>query len=255
MKAKGLLPLLAAAWLLGGLPGCKGGGSPTTPNPPPPTVALSGSVTSAGKPLSDVRIFLSGDSTKDTATGADGRFSFLGIPGASFVVTPVLQNFVFTPSSYTVGGVSRSDLDFTASAESGGSLVGTTAPNFVAVDQNGRPVNLHDYLGKVIFIDICADWCGSCRVEATKLEALYQGYKDQGLQVITVLTQGSATAWAAEFNQTFPVVEDKTGAISAPYQTGWIPVNVIIDRNMVIRYHKSIDYDEALFTAIIKTYL
>jgi peroxiredoxin len=212
-------------------------------------------VTSAGKPLSDVRVFLSGDSSKDTTTGPDGKFSFLGIPGSSFVITPVLQNFVFTPPSYTVGAVSRSDLDFTASAESGGSLVGTTAPNFAGVDQNGQPVNLYSFTGKVIFLDICADWCAPCRIEATKLEALYQSYKDQGLQVITVLTQGSAAAWAAQFKQTFPVIEDKTGAISAPYQTGWIPINVIIDRNMVIRFHQSIDYDEALFTAIIKTYL
>jgi hypothetical protein len=51
------------------------------------------------------------------------------------------------------------------------------------------------------------------------------------------------------------VIEDKTGAISAPYMTGWVPVNVIIDRDMIIRFHQAIDYDEALFTSIIGSYL
>jgi hypothetical protein len=49
-----------------------------------------------------------------------------------------------------------------------------------------------------------------------------------------------------------PSVLDNGGPAAS---TGWVPVNVIIDRDMIIRFHPAIDYDEALFTSIIESYL
>jgi peroxiredoxin len=247
-----LLFLISGALCVGSA--CRGG-SPGSSEPPPPEYTLSGTVTLEGEGLAGVDVLLSGATSGSARTDGRGAYTFANVSGDRFLITPRLEGFTFEPASYNVGGATRTDLDFAATEESGDSLIGRTAPDFAAVDQNGLPVALSSYLGKVIFIDFCADWCGSCRVEASKLEALSQKYKDRGLQVLTVLIDGSAAAWAAEYGLTFPVIEDTTGAISAPYMTGWVPVNVIIDRDMIIRFHQAIDYDEALFTSIIESYL
>jgi len=260
MNARGFLFILAVLTALGVSAACKPG-SPTSPGPPPPPpppppsgVTFSGTVTSTDMGVAGIKILLTGDASRSTTTDGLGEFLFRNVSGTSFVITPWHLFYKFDPSSYAVGAQTRSDLNFTATETSESMLVGTTAPDFTGVDQNGKTVSLYSYRGKVIFIDICADWCGSCRAEAPQLEALYQAYKAQGLQVITVLTEGSAAEWAAQYNQTFPVIGNGAG-IAAHYATGWVPVNIVIDRDMIIRFHQSVDYDEALFTSIIKSYL
>ena len=79
--------------------------------------------------------------------------------------------------------------------------VGDIAPDFTAVDQNGQTLSLYSYRGKVLLINFSADWCGSCRVEAPLLETLYQNYKDQGFQALTILVDGSAAAWASAYKR------------------------------------------------------
>lgn len=253
MMAKCLGCILAASLALGGVAACKSGG-PTDPDSPA-GLTFNGTITSSGSALSGLRVYLMGDASQSAYTDAHGFYSFRGLSGSNFFITALLPYHSFAPAGYALGAQSRSGLDFTGTTGPYGYTVGTTAPDFAALDQDGRVVSLHSYLGKVILLDFCADWCGSCRAEAPELESLYQSYKDQGLQVLTVLIDGSAAAWASEYKSTFPILEDKTRMISNPYDTSWIPVNVIIDRTMTIRYREAIDYDADLFTSIIRAYL
>jgi peroxiredoxin len=180
-------------------------------------------------------------------------FSFASVSGNNFVVTPSLEGYSFNPSKYDLGSRSRTDLTFTAAKSTVPGV--DTAPDFTALDQNGQVVSLYSYRGKVILINISADWCGSCRAEAPQLEALYQKYKDQGFQAITILADGSAADWASTYKVTHPVIEDKSRSISNPYVTGWFPTQVILDRTMIIRYKEGEDYDEDRIVALIKQYL
>jgi len=133
-------------------------------------------------------------------------------------------------------------------------MIGDIAVDFSAKNQIGGDTSLYAYFGQVVLLNFSADWCSSCRQEAGHLEKLFQDYRDRGFQIIMVLGAGDPAAWASEYKLTFPIVEDWTGSVSTPYDTSWIPLNIILDRNMTIRASLG-DYDEPTFIAVIKKYL
>ena len=135
-----------------------------------------------------------------------------------------------------------------------GTKVGNRAIDFTAKDQNGNNVSLYDYSGKVILVNMSADWCGPCRNEASHLEDLYDEYKGRGFQIITVLTSGDPKEWADEYRLTFPVLDDNSQAIWGQYGEGYVPLNMILDRDMVIKY-KTAGYDETTIRNLIERYL
>jgi peroxiredoxin len=252
MRGKFIYIVLVAFTAMGFWAACKGG-SPTTP-PPPANITFRGSITSGGAKLSGVPVYLSQDVSKSAVTDANGEFSFTGISGSEFVITPSLTNTAFSPSNYELGSQSRTDLVFTVQPASFGSTVGAIAANFSASNQSGGNTSLYQLFGKVILIDFSADWCGPCRDEAGRAEALYQAYKGKGFEMMTILISGSPALWASTYNLTFPVLDDTSTSLWAVYGEGYIPLNIVLDRNMTIRY-KAAGYDEAAITAVIKKYL
>jgi len=263
MKWTHLVTVLVSLAVLPGAAAC--GGSPTAASGTerrldggsPAVFTFSGVVRLRSAGLESVEVGLSGDATRSTRTNAQGAFTFADVPGRNFVVTPVDGGYSFTPPKYELGPVSRTDLDFTAASRA--IRVGDAAPDFAGVDQHGQPLTLYSHRGQVVFIDISADWCGSCRAEAPRLEALYQEYKDQGLQVLTILVDGSAAAWASTLKVTHPVIEDRNRAISAPYEAAWLPTNVLLDRTLTIRFWdndgEGEDFDEAAILPLLKQLL
>ncbi|NNN07057.1 MAG: TlpA family protein disulfide reductase [Elusimicrobia bacterium] len=60
------------------------------------------------------------------------------------------------------------------------------APDFAAVDINGRKLSLSDYKGEVVLLDFWATWCEPCRTEVPEFARLQRKYGSQGFQVIGV---------------------------------------------------------------------
>ena len=251
MRSRALILLWASSLALSLLAACKKG-SPTDPDSP--ALIFKGSISSGSQKLSNISVYLSWDDSKSTQTNANGVFQFSGFSGSHFIITPSLVGHAFSPSNYTLASQPRNDINFTAQPASFGSDLDDIAADFTAKNQSNYNVTLYEHFGKVILIDFSADWCGSCRDEASRAESLYQQYKDRGFQVITILTSGSPADWAGEYSLTFPVLDDNSWKLWDIYGEEYIPLNIILDRNMTIRYKES-GYDETTIANTIKKYL
>jgi hypothetical protein len=79
---------------------------------------MSGTVTdsTSGTGLAGVTMTLSGASTSTTTTDSSGDYSF-GLANGSYVVTPSLTGYTFTPTDLpeTISGADVTAVDFTAS--------------------------------------------------------------------------------------------------------------------------------------------
>jgi len=88
------------------LSGC-GGGSDQT-------YTISGRITSAGSPLAGVTVILAGDTSMIVTTDANGNYTFSGVPGGTFTVTPSLAGSPFRPLFRNVwlDGIDGAGFDF-----------------------------------------------------------------------------------------------------------------------------------------------
>lgn len=142
-----------------------------------------------------------------------------------------------------------------------GTKIGQRAENFTLLDQNGNQVSLHDYIGKVILLDLSTMWCSPCQAEAAEAEELYQAYKLRGFIILSVLCQdyiggppatSDCKAWANLYGLTFPVLADNNVNVWNLYDDeGYIPLNLIIDKKMVIQY-KDAGYEPAIKESFIQ---
>ncbi len=94
---------------------CGAAASSTTP-----ANSISGGV--SGTALQGVQISLTGPVTANATTNASGTYSFPGLPGGNYTVTPALAGYTFNPSSSTVtlvSGAVSSGNNFVESAYTG----------------------------------------------------------------------------------------------------------------------------------------
>lgn len=116
--------------------------------------------------------------------------------------------------------------------------VGTAAPAFTLPGLDGRKVNLADYKGKVVFLNIWATWCPPCREEMPSIEKLYQELKGEDFEILAASVDLSGAEAVAPFMKryglTFPALLDTKGEVQHLYGTTGIPETFIIDRDGVI---------------------
>jgi len=63
---------------------------------------------------------------------------------------------------------------------------GKPSPTFSYPDTEGNAVSLADLLGKVVYIDVWATWCGPCRAEIPYLKELAEEYKDRNVAFVSI---------------------------------------------------------------------
>jgi thiol-disulfide isomerase/thioredoxin len=116
--------------------------------------------------------------------------------------------------------------------------------------------------GKVVFLNFWATWCGPCKAEMPSMEALYQRFKDRGLEIVAVNYGESEKVVAGffeQFNLSFPSALDPEGQVNGLYGVAALPTTYIIDRegNIITRVVGSINWDTpelfAAFEALLNS--
>lgn len=111
------------------------------------------------------------------------------------------------------------------------------APDFTAVDHQGKPVKLSDYRGKVVLLNFWASWCGVCKTEKPALAAMSE---DMASSDFVILALASDHTWVDVLGAlveglapTFRMPEklDMPGALKAYAEAlpRGIPFNVLLD--------------------------
>jgi len=145
--------------------------------------------------------------------------------------------------------------------------IGEHPCNFELLNHTGEKVELYDYYGKIIIIDLSTMWCGVCNTIATKGDELALRYGSENLVWLTILIedyygespdQSMLSDWQSRFNIQSQVLGgsrdliDHTAENGYPV-TGW-PTLVVIDRDMVLKHGIS-GWSENLITQWIEEML
>jgi len=82
--------------------------------------------------------------------------------------------------------------------------------DFTLKDVNGKDVRLADYKGKVVLLDFWATWCVPCKIEIPIFIDLYNRYKNQGFEVVSIVLLdrfANAKPYAAKMQMNYPVLD------------------------------------------------
>jgi peroxiredoxin len=108
------------------------------------------------------------------------------------------------------------------------------APDFSLPDLDGNIRRLSSFRGRVVLLNFWATWCPPCRVEMPSLEALYQAYRHQGLEVVAVASdvQGVEVVqpFIAQHHLTFLSLLDTTSHVTRVYGVTSLPTTYVLDQ-------------------------
>ena len=113
---------------------------------------------------------------------------------------------------------------------------GNLAPDFELETLDGETIQLSDFRGQKVILNLWATWCPPCRAEMPHMQDLYEEKKDEGVTIIAVNlttaernTEDIRPFVEEEFKLTFPIPLDVDGSIGEMYQAYSIPTSYIID--------------------------
>ncbi|QNE76729.1 redoxin domain-containing protein [Streptomyces finlayi] len=114
------------------------------------------------------------------------------------------------------------------------------APKLDGTSLADEPLDVADYKGKVVVLNIWGSWCGPCRAEAKHFAKVSQETADQGVQFIGINTRDAQKSLAVNFEKDFgvsyPSIFDPTGKLMLRFPKGTlnpvaIPSTVVLDRD------------------------
>jgi thiol-disulfide isomerase/thioredoxin len=89
------------------------------------------------------------------------------------------------------------------------------APDFTAYDNNGKPVHLSDFRGKVVLLNFWASWCGVCKTEKPQLDKMSEDLVSKDFVVIALASDRSwSDVLVAIVDALVPTAKVPTGTVT-----------------------------------------
>jgi peroxiredoxin len=118
--------------------------------------------------------------------------------------------------------------------------IGQQAPDFTVKGEDGQPIKLSDYRGKLVFLNFWATWCVPCIEEMPEMETLKNTFKDRKFQMLAVSVDtdwDTVKKFYKEHNLTIPAGLDPGHQISGLYKVFKFPETFLIDANGYVVRH------------------
>lgn len=113
-------------------------------------------------------------------------------------------------------------------------LPGHPAPDFTAVDLDGKTRRLSDYRGKVVLLDFWFDSCGPCVRDAPKLAAIHRRFRARGFEILGVNSVDKpeeVRKFMAEYGTNWPqILEGQEAPVHKLFRIEGRPAYYLLDR-------------------------
>lgn len=107
-------------------------------------------------------------------------------------------------------------------------------------DVKGETFSLEDFKGKVIYIDVWAQWCAPCKREAPYFQKLKEKYADKNIVFLQLSVDKNREAWAKYINKkeetknSFILANAFDSEFAKSYLINGIPRFILLDKNLNI---------------------
>ncbi|MFI9465461.1 TlpA family protein disulfide reductase [Streptomyces xiamenensis] len=111
-------------------------------------------------------------------------------------------------------------------------------PELSGETTEGEELDLADYRGQILVVNVWGSWCAPCRAEAPNLVAVAEDLADDGVQFVGINTRDHSAANARSFDERFgvpyPSLYDPQGKLLLQFPKGSlnpqaIPSTLVID--------------------------
>ncbi|MFH8476713.1 TlpA family protein disulfide reductase [Streptomyces sp. NPDC018000] len=129
------------------------------------------------------------------------------------------------------------------------------APKLDGETLDGKQLDVADYKGKVVVLNVWGSWCAPCRAEAQHFARVAKETKDQDVQFVGINTRdaqkGPAQAFEKEYGIPYPSLFDPNGELLLRFPKGTlrpqaIPSTVVLDKDgkIAARYLTALDSEK-----------
>lgn len=114
---------------------------------------------------------------------------------------------------------------------------GVKAPDFKLRTYDGKDIMLNQFRGNYLVLDFWASWCPDCRRDIPEMKALFERFRDKGVQFLGVSFDTDKEAWLqtywTRYQMPWPQVSElkkfrKETMMDKLYKIDWIPTMYLI---------------------------